>query len=318
MKNKENFNASPSVPGATLDDHRLGYIYEVIVAGGVRAAAERLGTDPSVVSRHIAQAQSTLGTKLFDRIGRQLRPTAAGQIVAEYVRERRLHQQNLHARLADLHNLRDGIVRIACSEGIMQPLIQGPVAALQTAHPDIRFRIEACSVEAMNALLLESEFDLALSHNPPFNAGVHSLYKRALAIDFIAHRDHPLCRAGQPVSIDALRSYPLALLPDGYGIRGALTKLEAEESLALDCHFVSNTLAGLLSYVAAGFAATLMPELVYRHSPRKEDLKALPLEHSLMRQAELNLLAQKGRTLSPAVEAARDAITKSMRTGFDL
>ena len=40
-----------------LDDHRLRYLFEAIRLGSVRAAADHLDVNPSVVSRQIAQLE---------------------------------------------------------------------------------------------------------------------------------------------------------------------------------------------------------------------------------------------------------------------
>lgn len=303
---------------SALDDECMEFVREVHISGGVRAAADILQVDPSVISRNLARAEAQLDTKLFDRLGRNIVATEAGRIVADYVAERRLRQANLRARMEELRNLRSGAVNIACGEGLIVPLICGPIAQLQKSHPNLRFRVESRSVEQMNQQLIENDFDLALSHNPPFDPAVRSLHKRTLSIDFIASPNHPLARTGLPVSLQALKGLPLALLPGGYGIQGALRRIEEEEGLIFESRFVSNTLAGLLAYVSAGFAATLMPAIVPREEIQKGQLVALPVEYDTLRQTELHLLSRHGRTLPPAVTETRAAISEAMRTGFGL
>lgn len=304
------------MPG--FDERCLDFVHEVCAAGGVRAAGDRLGVDPSVVSRQIAQAEMQLHMKLFERVGRRIVPTEAGWSVSNYVADRRLMQANLQAHMDDLRNLRSGHVSIACGEGLVAPLIRGPLAKLQHSYPNVRFRVEARSVAEMNLQLINGDIDLALSHGPPRDPATRTLYKRTLAIDFIATPDHPLIRVGRPISVDALCRCPLALLPSGYGIRGAMQKIEEAEGVTFDDHFVSNTLIGLLAYVTAGFSATLMPALVPSAEIRAGKLVALPVENSVLRNAELHLLVRNGRTMPPTVAAASKEISHAIRTNFNL
>lgn len=55
----------------------------VVDAGGVRAAAARLHKTQAAVSYDLQQLQAALGVRLFVRSGRELRPTATGERLAQ-------------------------------------------------------------------------------------------------------------------------------------------------------------------------------------------------------------------------------------------
>ncbi|MDO9201868.1 MAG: LysR family transcriptional regulator, partial [Hydrogenophaga sp.] len=54
--------------------------------GSLMAAARQLGSSQPTMGRHIAELEAQLGTVLFERTGRGLAPTAAGQRLAEAAR----------------------------------------------------------------------------------------------------------------------------------------------------------------------------------------------------------------------------------------
>ena len=66
---------SPTPP--LLDDMLL--FTEVVAAGGITGAAERLGLRKSTVSRRLAALEARLGARLLERTTRRLRLTELGR-----------------------------------------------------------------------------------------------------------------------------------------------------------------------------------------------------------------------------------------------
>lgn len=57
----------------------LGVFVRVVEQGGFTAAANKLGLSPSAVTKTVARLEDELGTQLFNRTTRRLRPTDFGQ-----------------------------------------------------------------------------------------------------------------------------------------------------------------------------------------------------------------------------------------------
>src|SRR3990170_3551305 len=70
-----------------LNYHHLLYFWTVARQGGLAKAAENLRLSPSTVSAQIGRLEESLGHKLFERQGRKLVMTDAGQVVYRYADE---------------------------------------------------------------------------------------------------------------------------------------------------------------------------------------------------------------------------------------
>ena len=68
----------------SIDDRRVKYLYEAVLAGSVRAAADKLDMNPSVVSRQISQLEAELAITLIERHGRGIRSTDAGAMPTSF------------------------------------------------------------------------------------------------------------------------------------------------------------------------------------------------------------------------------------------
>jgi DNA-binding transcriptional LysR family regulator len=64
-----------------VDLNKLSTFHAVVAAGGVGKAARRLGRTGSAVSQSLGGLEASLGCKLFDRVGKELVLTRAGQLL---------------------------------------------------------------------------------------------------------------------------------------------------------------------------------------------------------------------------------------------
>ncbi|REJ68245.1 MAG: transcriptional activator NhaR [Planctomycetota bacterium] len=70
-----------------LNYHHLLYFWTVAKEGGISRAAERLHLAQPTLSSQIKKLESSLGSPLFDRVGRSLELTETGQLVYRYADE---------------------------------------------------------------------------------------------------------------------------------------------------------------------------------------------------------------------------------------
>ena len=70
-----------------MDDRRLRYFISVVDEGGVTRAAERLHVAQPSLSQALRVFEDELGVKLFDRVGRGLRLTSAGEALVGPARQ---------------------------------------------------------------------------------------------------------------------------------------------------------------------------------------------------------------------------------------
>ena len=69
-----------------LQEPAVRYFLEVVRAGSVKDAAQKLNVAPSAVSRQVARLEQELDTLLFDRHARGMVPNAAGELLAAHAR----------------------------------------------------------------------------------------------------------------------------------------------------------------------------------------------------------------------------------------
>lgn len=154
---------SPKDPRIPWSDLKL--VMTIGREGSLRAAAKALRISHPTVSRRVAELQADLGVHLFEREGRRLRLTAAGEDLAQTAARIEVEVDGLSRRIIGRDHRLEGLVRVALSPSMF--------SALTPALPDFWRRHPGIQLEFVTDLALASltrrEADIAIrfTDSPP-------------------------------------------------------------------------------------------------------------------------------------------------------
>src|SRR3954463_14516837 len=120
-----------------LDVTRLRVIDAVARSGSVTAAAKELSYSQPSVSHHLARLEAETGAQLLQRVGRGIRLTPAGQLLADRATEILGRIDAAGAELSAHVGLSAGRVRVAGFSSAIGSLVPQAVAALAGKHPEL-------------------------------------------------------------------------------------------------------------------------------------------------------------------------------------
>src|SRR6188474_3771328 len=106
-----------------LDVNRLRVIDAVARHGSVTAAAKELHYSQPSVTHHLARLEAETGARLLQRVGRGIRLTAAGRLLADRAAEIIGRVDSATAELDTLVGLNAGRVRLAGFNSVMSSLV---------------------------------------------------------------------------------------------------------------------------------------------------------------------------------------------------
>lgn len=128
----------------------------------VTEAAKELGYSQSSVSHHLSRLEAATGVKLVQRVGRGIRLTPEGRLLAGRATEIAGRVDAAANELAAQVGLQAGRVRLAANASVLSTLVPKAAAALSEAHPGLELSlVERHPVEAMQDLR-DGEVDVAL------------------------------------------------------------------------------------------------------------------------------------------------------------
>lgn len=273
------------------------------------AAAEQLSLTQSAVSVLIRQLEEGLGTRLFDRTTRSLRPTsAAGEAIA--VAERILRDvDSLGAGLRDLGELRRGRVSLAVTPTLGEILLPSVVRRFARLHPEIRVAIDDCSPEQFVSRVVGEHVDLGLGTPERAAADVDTAKLRGDTLALLCRKDHPLAAKRQLRWAD-LAGHPVITVRPGYGIRPLIDGAAAQAGVQLDVVNEVTFLSTALWMTRSGMGASIMPS-AYALGPGQAGLVVRQLAAPVVSR-DIFLVTKRGRSLSPAAQAFAEVLAREL------
>jgi DNA-binding transcriptional LysR family regulator len=251
-----------------IDPRRLRVLQAVAAHGSVAAAASALHLTPPAVSQQLLALERETGASLIDRVGRQVRLTAAGRLLAAHGERIAAQLRQAERDLAELTGQAAGPVRMAAFQSIMSPLIGPALRVLAAASPAVQPVVtERYGPGAVAALRL-GDLDVVLTEYdtvsaPPAEPG---LGLRHLAFDpylLVIPPDWQITAR----SLRDLAGRPWVAGPPGTACDHALQRLAAEAGIAIPTGDVCVEFPSVLALVAAGRGAAIIPRMALGQTP---------------------------------------------------
>ena len=150
-----------------MDLKELNYIVTVANEGSISRAAEKLFMAQSSLSQAVRLFEQDLGTPIFVRTARGVRPTSAGEAFIFHARQILQQYQEARSEASDIENLKGGTVIFGISTYRGTYLLPPVLKKFHALYP--RVHVEICEMDSIDLenKILEGLLDLALIAAPP-------------------------------------------------------------------------------------------------------------------------------------------------------
>lgn len=295
----------------------LQILMEVVNAGSMGKAADRLHVSQPVISKAIASLERTLGARLLDRNVRGINLTDYGHAalkcgVAVF--------DDLRKGFEEIDFIADptvGVVRVGCSEPAFAGVISAVIDLLSPRYPRILFELirvdraspyrelEARDVDFVVDLvrpLSEDHLDseILYADSVIVAAGLQSRWTRRRTVDLAE-------LVNEPWLLPAPGSYVHSIIADGFRACGLSTPAPVVVASAYM----------RVALLANGRFVTAVPSGMLRLGGIRASIRALPITLPSQHR-EVAIVKLKGRSLSPVaqlfIEGAREVAKQLVPT----
>jgi DNA-binding transcriptional LysR family regulator len=252
-----------------LDLVRLRVLDAVARHGSVTEAARRLHYSQPSVSHHLAKLEAETGAQLLQKVGRGVRLTPAGRLLADRAAEIIGRVDAADAELSAHVGLTAGRVRLAGFTSALSTLLPDAAAALAGQHPGLTLTLTDTHPPEAMAMLRAGQVDVAVifrfDESPPEDDGIRLLH----LLD-----DPTYLIAGAPSDLTDHRDSTWIAGCDR--CRAHLLDLCARAGFTPRIGYTTDDMVLMQSLVAAGMGVTTIPGLALR-AHRAADLAATRL-----------------------------------------
>lgn len=197
-------------------DFRLLVFYTVAKKlSFTKAAAELFITQPAV-SRHIQELEQQVGLALFERSGKQISLTRAGEVALRHAEIIQSNYRQLEYDLNALKGQRSGGLHIGASSTVAQYVLPPVLAHFHEKYADVAISLISGNTEHIEQALLNKDIAVGIVEGRTHLRELHYEPFIEDEIVLIAQGNHPLAQRDE-VTLEELKTYPLVLRERGSG-----------------------------------------------------------------------------------------------------
>lgn len=289
----------------------LRYLDEVVRAGSIRKAAQRLDIASSSISRQIGDLEAQLGTPIFGRLPGRMRLTTAGEMMLAHFRQTLKEEERVLARISNLADPGGGLIRLTTMNGPISGLVPRLMLDFSARYPTVRFHLTSRTGMAIIDALKDGEADLGVGYNLGEDARIQTVSATAIRIGAVMDPGHPLAQ-NQGLRLAACAPYPIVLADETMSLRALLLDAALKARTQIEPTTTTNSIELMKRRLADGQSITFLAETDVCEEVAGKQLVWRPLLDGSLQPQMLSMVQRAGavpdRSVALFIEHARGAL----------
>ena len=240
---------------------QLEAMYWVSRLGTFGAAAEKLHTSESAISKRIGELELFFETALFDRSRRTAQLTPKGkellEMGADILNMRDKLLEHMGKESATVRRFRLGVTELIALTWL--PLL---VHALQDRYPDVLIEPEIDLSTHLCEKLHQGYLDMIIV--PPVFSGIRyiAVPLREMHLSWMCRPD--LIMDAAPVPLESITTHSILMQIGSSGVDAVIDKWLHQRNLPIRRVFAGNSLIALAALTVSGFGVSYLPTLYFQ------------------------------------------------------
>ena len=244
--------------------NRLKYFMAVAEQGNFSAAAEKLYTTQSVVSKQVMALERELEVTLFDRTHRRVALTKQGEIVLRYAERILDNQKEMFAELQEVQEREGGKLSIASIPVMRQYGITDLVGRFRRENADILMSVGEMEGSEILTAVKNGGYDMAfLRLEQMTDRACESIPLAEDVLTALLPEGHKLSGESE-LSLAQLKDEPFLLLNEGTLLRGMCVDACRSSGFIPKVAYSGTRNENIAELVAMGMGVSLVMEKFYR------------------------------------------------------
>jgi DNA-binding transcriptional LysR family regulator len=283
-----------------LDSRQLRAFLTLARTGSFTLAAKELYLSQSAVSHSMKALETEVGCRLFDRLGKKVLLTQAGETLLHHAEKILQEMSSARTSLEQLGKWGHGRLRIGASTTACQYILPAVLREFKESFPRSHITIEpGDTLEALEALR-QNRIDLALTLEPRGEERLefHPLFSDELV--FLLGSMHPWAQAGHVVREEIPRQHYILYNKASYTFRLVQEYFRAED-MVLNTVIELGSMEAIKELVKLGLGVSIVAPWIAAKELAERSLVSLGLGKRKLRRT-WGLVHWRGRRLSLAEE----------------
>lgn len=242
-----------------MEIRQLNYFIKAAELLHFTEAAAASFVTQSTLSQQIKQLEEELGMLLFDRIGKQVRLTEAGNVFLLHARQIILDIKKSKQAIFELANMVNGELRIGVTYAFSSLLLPA-LTPFSEKYPGIMIHVEYGTAGVLENKLRMADLDIILAfHEQADGEGLEMQPLFSSRIMMVVSKKNPLAQLNK-ITLKELGKLEMILPSNGFSSRDLLNEIFRKNKISPNIKIEMNDVHSLLSMVESGNWVTIINE----------------------------------------------------------
>jgi len=275
-------------------------------------AAEALHLTPPAVTMQVKELESAIELPLFDRQGRKVALTTAGEYFLVYAKRLLATLKDADDAMSRFRKLETGLLTVGMVS-TAKYFVPRLLTRFRQEHPGVEVKLQvSTNREQLVAMMNNGEVDLAIMGRPPREMATRAEPFAAHPHVFVAPPGHPITRSGHP-PVSALANYPLIVREAASGTRALMDRFFQDHRVEARIAMEMPSNETIKQAVMAGMGLSFLSLHTLGLELRAGEIVLVHVENTPVIRT-WNVVHLQSRILSPAAEAFRYFILEEGET----
>jgi len=295
-----------------MDYDQLASFLEVAKLQSFSRAAEKLYRTQPAISAQIRLMEQECGEKLFDRSGKKVLMTPAGEILYRYAQKLIDLQKEALQAIAELNQTPRGKLYIGANEATCLYVLPKTFAKFKQLYPLVQISIYRNFSHKILQKVQEGAVDMGIVTLPltANNLDVIPVYRDEVQV--VVPKNHPLAK-NRSVTVEEMSHYPL-VIPKTGRTRVMLDRLLRDYRSHLQISMELASVETIKKFVGAGLGISIISRTYAQPEVAAGVLKLIPLEGQKLYR-DLGLIYRRDRYLSLPAKVFIEVVRQSTTPG---
>jgi LysR family transcriptional regulator, cyn operon transcriptional activator len=242
-----------------MELRHLRYFKVVAEMQHFHRAAEKLFITQPALSNQIKQLEEELNTKLFIRVGRNVKLSESGELVLSAAQRILNEAELLKETVSDIELGQSGSLRLGVLQSINALYLRKLVVEFDREHPNISLQIEEMTNHEIEVKLANGDIDIGIGFI------LQKDYPK-IETEILFHENWKLIMSqslgdlAQDILQGKTHGLKAVLLPERFETRKIIDKYFADNKIKYTNLTVVNSISSILSLVENGHCFSILPE----------------------------------------------------------
>ncbi|MCB0105534.1 MAG: LysR family transcriptional regulator [Caldilineaceae bacterium] len=244
-----------------MEIHQLTYFVAVAETGGFSRAAQRCNVAQPSLSQQIIKLEREMGQPLFDRLGRTVKLTEAGQLLLPRARTILAEVQQIEQRLEKEISEGYGHLTVGFIPTIAPFLLPNVIQCFTDQYPHARLSVHEEFTDGLVNSLIDGKIDVGILSLPIHNKLIATEEICTERLLVASSRKHDL-RPGTSLKPKELEGFPFIALSEIHCLGEQVHSFCYQQDVNLNIVCYTSQLSTVYNCVALGLGVSLVPQIL--------------------------------------------------------